>query len=148
MYAEILSSSYQETFNIGCSEILPKLILFTLEKCSGRSVRVCWVFFFLYCLGLPNYQIRMVSHWCGDFILVLLSFSLCTSWFLVLGCLCAIGVKLLALKKNFFYFLFFFNKLLSFQKSQTRAFSPKLTILSTLQASSTPNLPAVRVTHL
>ncbi len=88
VYAELLSSSYQETFLSGCSEILPKLILFTLEKCSGRSVRVLGVFFFFLCLGfvLPNDQIRMVSHWCGYFILVLLSLLVCAQigfWFLV-----------------------------------------------------------------
>ncbi len=88
VYAELLSSSYQETFLSGCSEILPKLILFTLEKCSGRSVRVLGVFFFfmsgLYVL--PNDQIRLVSHWCGYFILVLLSLLVCAQigfWFLV-----------------------------------------------------------------
>ncbi len=37
---------------------------------------------------------------------------------------------------------------MSFQKSQTRAFRPKLTILSTLLASSPPNLPAVHVTSV
>ncbi len=91
VYAEILSSSYQETFLSGCSEILPKLILFTLEKCSGRSVRVLGVFylFFFFMSGLyvlPNDQIKMVSHWCGYFILVLLSLLVCAQigfWFLV-----------------------------------------------------------------
>lgn len=94
IYAELLSSSYQETFLSGCSEILPELILFTLEKCSGRSVRVC--------PGLPNYQIRMVAHGClGVFMLVLLSLLVCIHlgfWFLVLGWPCAIGVKPQALK--------------------------------------------------
>ncbi len=91
VYAEILSSSYQETFLSGCSEILPKLILFTLEKCSGRSVRVLGVFYlFIFFMSglyvLPNDQIKMVSHWCGYFILVLLSLLVCAQigfWFLV-----------------------------------------------------------------
>ncbi len=92
VYAEILSSSYQETFLSGCSEILPKLILFTLEKCSRRSVRVLGVVYFVFYFFMSglyvllNDQIRMVSHWCGYFILVLLSLLVCAQigfWFLV-----------------------------------------------------------------
>lgn len=91
IYVEILSSSCQETFLSGCSEILQKLIVFALEKCPGRSVRVCWVVF-----NVWAYQIIKSDRFHMG--VLVLSLSLCISWFLVLGYLCATGVKLLALK--------------------------------------------------